>query len=356
MKHAIAIALSVFGCKNILGIDDPTLVGDGGTDTTGTDTISDAAPCIGTFARVCLTEPIPQTIDYTADTALNACDDLRLVDGVELCVVAAEHIHVAFGATVQTAQVDPIFVFVATSDIEVAGTLDYWNAGPDPVCNGGVANAPNGGAGGSFGTTGGRGGPKGSGGTEILPGSVVVPTTIRKGCAGGRGGNSGGLGGAAGGAIVLMAPTIHLASTARINASGGGGIGALTGQRGGGGGGSGGLVVLDSTVLDIDVGAVVIAIGGGGGEGAGQTSGGFDGARGIAADPVVAAAGGGNMTGTAGDGGDGGTVGDGIIGQHAAGDPDNGGGGGGGGTGVIYVTSAAPTIMGAVVPAARPPP
>jgi len=352
----IAALVLVAGCKGILGIDDPALAT---IDAPVADAEIDAEPadarmCFGSLVEFCFDALPTEPRVFTGSTTLIG-DDCTLqpeIGGKRYCVIAATTIEVATGATVRTsssslAPSDAQVVFVATQRIDVIGALDAWLLGPSPACSTGTAQGHSGGAGGSFGTIGGAGGA--NLGVATVPGTAVAAGTIRNGCPGGSGAPSGGDGGASGGAIALVAPTISLASTARLNASGYGGEGGRAPERGGGGGGSGGMILLDAEHIAIDAGAILVALGGGGGEGAG-TNDGADGKRGTTSTAMTPPAGGSSNASNGGDGGDGaissaGSNGDnGVFGNGA-------GGGGGGGTGQILLRAATIDNRGTIVPA-----
>ncbi|MGE0396430.1 MAG: hypothetical protein AB7T06_06900 [Kofleriaceae bacterium] len=364
MRLALAgfVALGC-GCKSILGIESG-VVGeredartDDANDADTIDSVIDVPPpdartCFGTFQQICLDEtPEPElhiTALTTIDSLLFQCSETQTIGGVDLCIVSAEQITVDAGAQLATAGLRFV-VLVASEKITIAGTLDSWSAGSTtcPTAQGGVGG---GGAGGSFGALGGVGG--GAQGTPPSAAATTI-TTFRRGCRGDEGGSDaqGGDGGLGGSGIFLVAPSIQLTSTARINASGYGGSGGNN-DRGGGGGGSGGLVVLDAETLAIDTGAVVIATGGGGGGGGG---GGMapSGTRATTGSPTSPGQGAPGNAAASGDGGDGGLQAAGDMGEPGV--NGRGGGGGGGGTGVILVTAPSPTISGTVIPTQRAP-
>lgn len=357
MKLACVAVLALAGCKGILGIESGVVgdrdarIDDAADDGDVDGPPPDARTCFGTFQQICLTDEPPETYQATNATVVDtllACTDARTIDGVDVCIRSAKHIVVAAGASITTVG-NRFLVLVASEDITIAGTLDTWGAG-STTCTTAQAGMASGGAGGSFGALGGAG----NGASRTTPKPVPATiTTFRKGCRGDDGGSDtqGGGGGEGGPGIFLVAPSIHLTSTARINASGYGGGGGNN-DRGGGGGGSGGFIVLDSDTLQVDASAVVIALGaGGGGGGGGGTA--QTGMRATTNLPIVAPAGGLGNAGASGDGGDGGVQAEGGMG--GLGTNGRGSGGGGGGTGVIFVTAQNPTINGVVVPTPRAP-
>ncbi len=351
-------ALLGSGCKNLLGIESG-VVADGnagdGPDDSGIpfdapiDMPIDARTCFGTFQQICLTQPVPDTFHVTTATPITTCTETQTVGGVDICIRSAKHIVVNAGASINTLSA-AFVVLVATEDIVLNGTLDLWNSGSTTCATpqGGFAG---GGPGGSFGGLGGVGT-----GVIVNTQPTPVPTTIttfRRGCAGSKGGSDaqGGDGGAGGSGIFLVSPSIHLTSTARINASGNGGAGG-TNDRGGGGGGSGGFVLFDSETLQIDAGAIVLAVGGGGG-GGGAAGTAMSGTRATTIDGAMPGQGGRGNAAASGDGGDGGLQGAGMPGGLAS--NNRGSGGGGGGTGVIFATALNPANNGTVAPTLRAP-
>lgn len=159
---------------------------------------------------------------------------------------------------------------------------------------GGSGNAGNGGAGGAVvwnGFTlqsGGAGGVAGAGtaGTQLSGSSATIGTSLALtnygGAPGGSGsGNTvqtGGSAGRGGASIVLIAPTIVLASTATLNTTGAaGGNGAAANCGGGGGGGAGNIYIVARSFTDS--GATFTQTGGAGGT---AGAGGGNGAAGAA--------------------------------------------------------------------------
>ncbi len=355
------------GCKNILGLESGVVgtsdgaIGDDDATSDGPpgdadvdamiDVMPDARTCFGAFQQICLTQPVPDTLAITITTVVTTCSETQTINGVPVCIRSAKHISVGSGATLQTTGA-ALVVLVATEDITIAGTLDGWNAGAPSCGNNDATGSGTGGPGGSFVAQGGGGGAGGSGGAAMAAlAAEPTITKFRRGCSGGDGGSAappGGPGGLAGTGIFLVAPTIHLASTALINASGYGGAGGDN-DRGGGGGGSGGLVVLDSDTLLIDAGARVLALGGGGGGGGGNAGTAADGTRSTSSTPGMGGHGG---AGASGDGGNA-SLSTGMSG--GPGGNGHGGGGGAGSVGAILATATTPTNNGTVAPALRAP-
>ncbi|MFN0253585.1 MAG: hypothetical protein ACKV2T_42350 [Kofleriaceae bacterium] len=349
------IAMSVLtGCKGILGIENGVVSGDAALVDATSDALIDVPPdtrtCWGTFQPIC---PMPVPTDvyavsgFTVFDTLFQCPSIETIGGVEVCVKAARVITIAPGTTFQTVGSRHL-VLVATEQMTIGGTLDGWG-GAASSCN--TVNATGTGAGGPGGSLlvfGGDGGASLSAGTN--PGAVVPAiSTFRRGCPGGNGGSMsppGGSGGAGGSGIFLVSPSIRITSSARINASGSGGVGGDN-DRGGGGGGSGGVIVFDTEALTIEAGAIVVALGGGGGGGGGAGQG-IAGTRAGAIMPVAPGLGGSGNAGASGDGGDA-TLAIGNDGGTAT--NGRGGGGGGGAVGVILTTTTNVMNNGIVMPA-----
>lgn len=139
---------------------------------------------------------------------------------------------------------------------------------------GGTAGAVTGGTGGNGNATG--VGPQRS---IIDAGIVTMETNIVGGAIGGAGGSSGGAGGNGGGVIILIAPSITLASGAALTSNGANGT-AGGSNTGGGGGGGGGVILVRSPGLT-DSGAVFsTAAGSGGAAGTGTSGAGGNGGAG----------------------------------------------------------------------------
>jgi len=313
--------------------------------------------------NVCFDEPPSGNVMVPSNTSIDTesrgtgplqCKMLR-AGSSDVCAIAASSITIDATRTL-SAEGDRPLVLIAQS-ITVSGTIDVAShrdgqQGPASDlagCNAGTgANDSGGGQGGSFGGKGGDGGNQGGqNNSRGRAGNALTVTTLRGGCPGGAGGgDKAGDGGHGGGAVALLASSITLATTARINASGESGGGADAGREGGGGAGSGGMIVLSAPQILVGAGAQLFALGGGGGGASSNNTAGDDGGE-----PAGAATG-----GTGGNGGD--AAGDGGAGYSAAmrdgkaGPGSDGGGGGGGGAGVIRVFSSSP-VAGAQV---SPPP
>ncbi len=315
----------------------------------------------GVTLHVCLASP-PSGSNNPSSTTIDtsqvggACEPLAPASD-PACVMSGDTITIADAVTLSASGSQPL-VLIA-NQISIAGTIDVasYTSGTHAGKLGPLANydmclagtAPTGrggGAGGSFGTQGAGGGSNAIGDTGGAVGGTLA-LALHGGCPGQVGGEQGGTAGAGGGVVVLIAPTIEIAGTGTIDASGAGGGGAATlNTRGGGGGGSGGLVVLSSTAITIS-GGQVFANGGGGGGGTQTTTPGGNGGDPVGADALA--------PGGAG-GGDAGAGGVGFYSSAAtpvpatAGSPgtngSDGGGGGGGGAGIIHVPSGA-VILGA---------
>lgn len=235
--------------------------------------------------------------------------------------------------------------------------------GPSAGENGSIASAAEdwqngGGGGGGLCGAGGAGGDGREGEGGAGGGRHDTPG-LYGGSGGGKGAaqsEMGAAGGAGGGALqISCANAITIAGA--ILAGGGGGHGALAGQGAGGGGGSGGMIVLEAPVLTIAESARVHAIGGGGGGSRGTTAPGQTGQDGAMA--VLRASGGaGGEPGNSWPGGDSGggrTAAelDGIDGGGSwisTAPPRGGGGGGGAGCIRLGTLDGSPPAGGSVVP------
>ena len=284
-------------------------------------------------------------------------------DSPEVCMVAAEVISIGASQLVRAHGQRPL-VLLSAGAIDVAGTVDVatrkgspigagsdWADCPSPRDRDGSGTGASG-AGGSFGGSGGAGGKStnGGAGTSGIPDPTVVPSQLRGGCPGGNGNDAptSGVRGSSGGAVYLIAAgTITISGV--INASGSGGLGG-DGARGGGGGGSGGMIALDAPSIVVASSARIFANGGGGGGGGGSSAAapGGDGADPTTAN--VAAAGGisGSPGGAQGGNGSAGTVVDGVAG---AGGPQ-GAGAGGGGAGYVRLIGPSMALDGMISPPA----
>jgi hypothetical protein len=216
--------------------------------------------------------------------------------GLSLLVISARRIDVAAGATVRIRGTRGV-VFVAQTDLVVAGTLDASadlavpgpggyppsqgpGAGPDAI---GSQGYETGGAGASFATRGGAGG-NATGQAATAPAPIAeYGTAALVSLEGGSGGGNGrvtaiatacGVGGAGGGAIQLSAASVTVSGLVR--ASGGGGEGGrrctvsgTSDASSGSGGGSGGAIYLQASTVS---GAGWLVANGGGGGGGGCVS------------------------------------------------------------------------------------
>jgi hypothetical protein len=372
---AIAIWLTAAGCRQLIGIDDPTV----GTIDAAIDAIDgrpidspeiviDAGPmCVGVDPfKVCMASaPTPQSIvNATINTGTSTlCAGLDVAwttpQQPDACFIVGSSLSVA---GLRASGPRPL-VLVATGTLTVTGLIDvashrtapamvgagspWTGCGAFPVTPGNaVLGGAGGGAGASFGAVGGNGGNGGA-----ASGGVTMPATttmyLRAGCAGQRGGNgqgTGASGGAGGGAVYLAAGAmISISGAGAINASGMGGDLTTTGS-GGGGGGSGGMVVLWAGQSIQHLSGVIIANGGGG---SGGSQGGNGGLGGDPNPGSVMHAAGGPSTGAGGDGGNGGAI-TAVAGPgESTGALMSGGGGGGGGVGYIQTSHA----LGMVSPA-----
>ena len=248
-------------------------------------------------------------------------------------------------------------ILVAGHVVEIQGVVDASANGTQPgpgirTCNVGDGalgfggTPPNagpgaGGAGGWF--PGGQGGTGGNGTSGAAGGAASVVSTVplRGGCDGGQSFNgvSQTFGGAGGGALQITSRLeIRILGSGVIDASGGGGQGAMNGdQYAGAGGGSGGAIVLEAPQIILDGAGVAVSTKGGGGAAAGTnasaTRHGADGGYG----PEAAA--GGTAVGMP-RGGNGGIDAPAEAGESATAGSLAGGGGGGSGGRTLIVTRA----------------
>jgi hypothetical protein len=375
-RGAIAILLLGAGCRQLLGIDDPT-VGSGSLDAATSDALVDTPSgvvCVGAPPyRVCMSEPGPlvlsdnTTIDTTSDAR---CTPPASAPGwvsttqPQACFIVGTDISIG---SLKASGSRPL-VIVATETLIVTGVIDVAShrigsvQGPGapwsgcaafPVTAGASTLGAGGGAGASFGGAGGTGGQGGFAGGGMAPPAGAAPTVLRAGCTGQTGGagtSSATLGGGGGGAIYLAAGTsMTFKGSGSINASGAGGYPTAP-HGGGGGGGSGGMIVLFGQTIEMVTGARIVANGGGGAGGAQLGSGG----AGQEANPTTGLGGGvgGPGTGSGGNGGEGGSVS--VVAQNGTAASGDGGGGGGGGS-VGYIQANHPlTGMASPAPAIVP--
>ena len=348
----------VVGCRQILGIDEPSHEEDAQSP-------SDAPSCYGdtsngSLITVCLQ---PTLNNATLDTGVNTDTDPRCASltppvGPEVCVLEAVDI-IIDGQIAVTGKRPLVIVGTHTISIKSTAVVDAsselgMHIGPDandstcPMIMTGMTGG--GGAGGSFGTFGGNGGGAGA---KSPPGQV--PIFVRGGCPGSSDATAGLQGsGPGGGAVYLIAgSTITVDGVILANGGGGRAPGGSNSVAGGGGGGAGGLVGLDAP--SVTGSGAVMAIGGGGGEGGpagsgtsadGQDpSGKFDDIAngGATSDNGGNGGNGGGFTSMASSGGSGSGSGSNI----------GGGGGGGGSVGVVWVRAKTFTVMN-VSPSKRP--
>jgi hypothetical protein len=335
--------------------------------------VDNAPGCFGTglVANLCLAAAPSGMLAIAADTTIdtatvgtgNCTTIVAQQSGPSLCVVAADSIAIAPGASLRASGPNPLLL-VANTTIDVAGELHVDSvrggavgAGAQTTCasgdgENGNQGAGGGGGGGSFGTAGANGG-RGEN-SQGGPAAAASPATfVRGGCAGGKGGTGdggggAGTGGAGGGAVYLIAASITVAGV--IDASGAAGLAGTAGLNssgGGGGGGAGGMIALDAP--SITIAGSIFANGGGGGGGGGDDPG-NPGSNGK--DPTSYQAGGTGGNGGTGGGGRGGAGFGAAAPAQPGGNFSNmfcGGGGGGGGAGVIRVFQASPSSLGASV-------
>jgi hypothetical protein len=348
------VVFALSGCELIADIPTPSGSSDVDAsmiDGASADVMIDADGCSGSFVRLC-TQPSGTDVELPAaiDTSASALCAIEMdATAGELCVIAARSINLAAGVTLAVTGTRPL-VLVASTTITIDGTMNVRN--PSGIgCTRTDPTEISGGAGGSRGGRGGKGGNGGDDGVGGVAGDAMPPSLLG-GCPGGAGQGDSDPPGVGGGSVLLIAQTIMVTGT--INATGTGGGGANVSLAGGAGGGSGGVIVVDAP--NVTIAGTLLASGGGGGEGGrgailGGGSGGNPGAAPNPLTPSIAASGGSGLAG--GDGGPGGAI-------LAINGTDGGrsgtnvatGGGGGGAAGIIEITATAPTITGAVVPAA----
>lgn len=198
-------------------------------------------------------------------------------------------------------------VLIASNSITINGTITGAGAGllttptgntsagsnggngtDQPGGGGGSGTSGNGGSGGAVlhhgltiqaGGTAGIGGSGGAG-TQLSGSAAVIDPWIVGHYGGGAGGSgsgngvqTGGNGGSGGASIILIAPTITLASTATLNTSGTAGGGGSAANCGGGGGGGGGNVIIVTRSYTDNTAVFTLTGGSGGAAGAGAGAG-----------------------------------------------------------------------------------
>jgi len=337
LRAWLLVVASLAGCRQLAGLDDPIpgdAIASGGTFCYGTGLV-----------RVCFDEAPTGAlvIAQTIDTGAFGCSTHVTSGGTGLCVIGGESISLASGQSVSAIGSGVPLVLVATTTIDIDGTLDASakHQGSSTPAGGGFTGCQagtnpasgtygGGGQGGSFLAKGGDGGGGGAQAGGIAGSALAVPTTPHGGCAGHAGANQGGNGGKGGGAVYLIANNA-ITVRGRLDASGAGGSGEGDSMgAGGGAGGSGGMIGLDAPSVVID--GAVCAVGGGGAAGAydNQGNNGGDASGGTTA---CTPGPGGTAQSSAGAGGDGGSDGAGTPGGSAT----YGGGGGGGSSGYITI-------------------
>jgi hypothetical protein len=402
MRSVWLLALATFGCRSILGIDEPIITIDAGTDAPVSCTTwhpQGFDPCaLGAPAQALHLTPGQYTFtttktggrlsDTTGHVLLQSDLTIMQSDSSTIAVMSVAELVVDAGATVNVVGLSPLLV-VAWSTMSIDGALDAgsyigvtdavkhtaqtvrFGAGANESCGPSTGNTgkdggnaitgagSSGGGGGGFRGAGGAGARGANASTAGGAGGVsVLPSVIRGGCPGGASGTAGSsaidpakvassaLGGAGGGAIRLVAhDSITVAGS--VSANGAGGAGAPQNSAcGGGGGGSGGYVALEAPAVTIGEAGVVTANGGGGGGGGVTTDAGNDGADGKI-DLLVAPGGAANANGCGKSGGAG-SVATQLDGSNGPvpGTCGGGGGGGGGGAGFIFISSAGYTTAG----------
>ncbi|HUS33281.1 MAG TPA: hypothetical protein VMZ53_32485 [Kofleriaceae bacterium] len=311
----------------------------------------------------------------------NDCSMLQMQSGTstELCIIAARNI--TLGGFLPTSGTRPLvllatdtFTLLDTGGISVDSRRVAGRNGPganESSCPGAPAGTASttgssGGAGGSFGGRGGNGG-KGTGSAQGATATAAITglAVVRGGCRGGLGGGPV-PSGASGGAIYIIAgKRVEIAGAIDASGEGGGGgdiaLAMGLGGDGGGGGGSGGLIGIDAPMIHIASSAKLIANGGGGGGGGdgavgGSASGGAGGEADLSAPPTFPARGGtgGTASGTGGRGASG-TAGP-DPGQPAGTNVSgSGGGGGGGGAGIIRFYGPTSSVVNESLSVSPPP-
>jgi hypothetical protein len=377
MRSPWLLALAAFGCRSVLGIEEPLT----------TDARADSAPpsCVSWhpqgFDACSLGLPhaalqlVPGAYRYDTSNEVGALMGITgvlaegstlMLGGAQVAVLSVEALTVERNATLRVVGLKPLLI-VSWSTIRIDGALDAGSHIAEPVQFGagagqGCTTAGMDGtiatdAGGSGG--GGGGGAQAAGGTGSFGGGGTMTalggngggraaSAFRGGCGGGASGPAGRIatdpsnsntqahGGAGGGAIRLVAHDAIVVDGS-VSANGAGGAGApLRSACGGGGGGAGGHVALEAAA--VTVGGTLAANGGGGGGGGGSTGNfGTDGSDGKI-DAAPAPGGGPSAMGCGGQGGAG-AAGIQLGGSDGVPDACGGGGGGGGAVGYILVVS-----------------
>lgn len=320
---------------------DASAPGDGDAiDGAPLDTPAPAA-CAGNLVVVCAdTEPQNAVaLGGTIDTDTSPMCTETGVSQPGTCTIVGKTISIANDG-VRFVGSKPV-VLVAFDTLTAGGPIDVSSTNTSAGAGASSATcmpgapppAQNGSPGGSFGTIGGQGG------ANVASGPVQSPTSLRAGCPGGSiGAVRGGYGG---GAIALVGKQ-HLVLGDKINASGGGGVGGVTGAACGTGGGTGGMIVLDGP---ISVGSAVPMIWANGGGGGGALYFGDGGNGGLSSGFNNAGDGGSSFGAPGGKGYFNGT--EATAGGHVNG---GNGGGGGGGAGVIRVIDPNHAMLSKVSP------
>ena len=348
---AFAALPALTGCRELLGLDDPT---PGSTDAPGPDA---TLTCFGHSGWEICTDSIPAAIPGLSGV-FDTDSDARCMspqhanwttaDQPAACIVVAAQI-TTYATTFVTGS-RPLVLIAQTSITIPTGTLldgaSHHGSASGPAALGAscpsFATTPGnaitgggGGAGASFGSLGasgggGNGGAAPGGTMQAIVGAVPV---MRAGCRGQSGGDGNvaapGVGGVGGGALYLVAGNTIVIDGA-VDTSGGGGIGGSS-RSGGGGGGSGGLIAVFAPMVT-GSGAIVANGGGGGAGGENSQTAGGNGFDPVPSNPLVHAAGGVGQNG-AGNGGQGAAATAATAG--ITGSSGRGGGGGGGGTGIV---------------------
>ncbi len=347
-RHRGHVTIDLMGCDvpGDAGPDAPDAIADAAVDADVDAGVDAPGPCYGdpTIGTTCFAAP-PVGDVATADIDTSRCMgpnlSIRAVNGVEVCLLAANNVTHGFGEVTGSR---PLMVVAATR-IHVASTFDASGgfgrrgagAPVDVMAAGCNVVAPTLGGGGAGGSSFGRGGAGGQALGGISTAAAPTSLRLRGGCPGSAGDGivpPGGEGGNGGGAIYLVAGSvIDVGGIVYANGGpgGGGGGSGTPGAAGGGGGGGGGGGFVGLVAPTINILSNVIVHGGGGGEAGDQGDG----------------AAGGYYVGGPAPGGDQSTAANGGRGSRSHllpdGDPGDGGaagGGGGGGAGHLFISAS----------------
>lgn len=350
------------GCRSILGISDPGVIGDA---SSAIDTMidgGDAAASCTSFSTLLDTCALPAGGLFPPTATLYNADTGEVTVGGATQSIIHLTVMTTAGTTVDAIPVTRFIqdadstlritgklpvAFVATGEIEISGRLDASAGGAGAGCDAagtgtdGLSHGTTGdGGGGGGGAVAGAAGGAGNGSTHSSGGAAEPG--LAGGCAGGDGGLID-IPIAAGGGVIYLISAQRIDVNGLVDASGGGGQGGISmgGNRGGGGGGAaGGSLIFEAPSL-VTAGLINATGGGGGGGGSTFSSGGNPGKLGSS----------GGQGGTGAAGNDGGHGGDGTLNAvpGADGNISDGGGGGGGATGRIHIIASL-TNNGTIAP------